>query len=84
MKCDILKVFEEFYRSGVINGISNKTYICSIPKKLNSCRVRDFRPISLVTSLCKIIANVLAKKLQVVLEILFLNVKGLSWQGGKF
>ena len=59
MKIDIMKVFEEFYRSGIINEISNETYICLIPKKLNSCRVRDFRPISLVTSLYKIIVKVL-------------------------
>ena len=37
VKTDIMKVFEEFYRSGIINGISNETYICLIPKKLNSC-----------------------------------------------
>ena len=67
VKTDMMKVFEEFYGSGIINGISNETYICLIPKKLNSCRVRDFRPISLVTSLYKIIAKVLAKRLQSVL-----------------
>ena len=67
VKNDLMKVFDEFYDSGVINGISNETYICLIPKKLNSCRVRDFRPISLVTSLYKIIAKVLAKRLQAVL-----------------
>ena len=64
---DIMKVLEEFYRSGIINGISNETYICLVPKKLNSCRVRDFRPITLVTSLYKIIVKVLAKRLWVVL-----------------
>ena len=67
VKADLVKVFDEFYRSGIINGISNETYICLIPKKLNSCRVGDFRPISLVTSLYKIIAKVLAKRLQAVL-----------------
>ena len=67
VKNDIMKVFDEFYGSGIINGITNETYICLIPKKLNSFRVRDFRPISLVTSLYKIIAKVLAKRLQAVL-----------------
>ena len=51
VKSDIMKVFEEFYKSGIINGITNETFICLIPKKLNSCRVKDFRPISLVTSM---------------------------------
>ena len=67
VKGDIMKVFEEFYGSGIINAITNETYLCLIPKKLNSCRVKDFRPISLVTSLYKIIAKVLAKRLQMVL-----------------
>ena len=67
VKTDIMKVFKEFYKSGIINGITNETYICLIPKKLNSCRVKDFRPISLVTCLYKVIAKVLAKRLQTVL-----------------
>ena len=67
VKVDILKIFEEFHRTGIINGITNETYICLIPKKINSCRIRDFRPISLVTSLYKIIAKVLARRLQAVL-----------------
>ena len=67
VKNDIIKVFQEFYTSDIINAISNETYICLIPKKSNSCRVRDFRPISLMTSLYKIIAKVLAKRLQTVL-----------------
>ena len=67
VKSDIMKVFDEFYSSGIINGITNETYIYLILKKLNSCRVKDFRPISLVSSLYKIIAKVLAKRLQFVL-----------------
>ena len=67
VKNNIMKVFEEFYRLGIINGIINKTYICLIPKKLNSCWVKDFKPISLMTRLYKIIAKVLAKRLQAVL-----------------
>ena len=63
VKGDLLKVFKEFHTSGIINGISNETYICLIPKKMNSCQIRDFKPISLVTSLYKIIAKVLAKRL---------------------
>ena len=66
VKHDIMKVFEEFHQSGIINGITNETHICLIPKKLNSCRIKDYRPISLVTSLYKIIAKVLAKRLQSV------------------
>ena len=63
-----MKVFEEFHESGIINGVTNETYICLIPKKLNSCRIKDFRPISLVTSLYKIIAKVLSIRLKAVLS----------------
>ena len=72
-----MKVFEEFYKSGIINGITNETYICLIPKKHNSCWVKDFRPISLVTCLYKVIAKVLAKRLQTVLgETIFKSQGG--------
>ena len=50
IKSDLIKVFNEFHESGIINGVTNETYICLIPKKLNSCRIKDFRPTSLVTS----------------------------------
>ena len=49
-----MKVFHEFERDEIIHGVTNETYICLIPKKRNSARVKDFRPISLVTSLYKI------------------------------
>ena len=84
VKNDIMKVFKEFYRSRVINGITNETYICLIPKKLNSCRVKDFRPISLVSILYNIIAKVLARRLQSVLEDTISNLKGHSWQEDKY
>ena len=73
-----MKVFAEFYRTGIINGITNKTYICLIPKKLNSCQVKDFKPISLVTSLYKIIAKVLAKRLQLILGETISETQGAS------
>lgn len=40
-----MKVFEEFYEGGIVNGITNETYICLIPEKQDSVKVRDFRPI---------------------------------------
>ena len=64
---DMVKVFREFSQDGIIHGVTNEIYICLIPKKLNSCRVEDFRLISLVTSLYKIIAKVLSLRLREVL-----------------
>ncbi|XP_062118257.1 uncharacterized protein LOC133831865 [Humulus lupulus] len=47
MKNDLLDVFHGFFKDGVIHGRTNETFIWLIPKKLNSCRVRDYKPISL-------------------------------------
>ena len=68
MKEDILRVLFEFAKDGIIHGVTNETYICLIPKKANSSKVKDFRPISLVTSLYKIISKVLSNRLKGVLE----------------
>ena len=67
MKDDVLRVFCEFVKDGVIHGVTNETYVCLIPKKANSSKVKDFRPISLITSLYKIIAKVLSSRLKQVL-----------------
>ncbi|PON66610.1 hypothetical protein PanWU01x14_108520 [Parasponia andersonii] len=68
IKQDSTKVLQEFRRDGIINGLTNETYICLIPKKISSRKVKDFRLISLVTSLYKIIFKVLSLSLKHVLE----------------
>ena len=62
-----MEVFREFFDSGVVNAKTNATFICLIPKKLNSISVKDFRPISLVTSLYKVLAKILSLRLKRVL-----------------
>lgn len=41
VKGDLLKVFQKFYRNGVINSAMNHTFLCLIPKKTNSRRLKD-------------------------------------------
>ena len=67
IKDDLLKVFKEFYDNGVVNARTNATYICLIPKKVNSISIKDFRPISLVSSSYKILAKVLSLRLKEIL-----------------
>ena len=67
MKDDIMRVFWEFVKDGIIHDVTNATYICLIPKKANSSKVKDFRPTSLVTSLYKIFVKVLSMRLKGVL-----------------
>lgn len=77
VKNDLVEVLEECHSNGVINGITNETYIALIPKKINSCKISDFRPKSLVTSLYKIIAKVLVSRLKNVWRVGFRRRKGL-------
>ena len=67
IKKDVLGVFDEFFNNGIINACTNSTYICLIPKKLSSLKLKDYRPISFVTSLYKILAKVLSLRLRDVL-----------------
>ena len=58
-----MKVFSEFHRSGVVNQSTNATFIALVPKKSQTKRMSNFRPINLVTCLYKVIATVLSGRL---------------------
>lgn len=62
------KVFEEFFETGIVGKSTNSAFITLVPKKERSKKARDFRPISLVTSLYKILSKVLANRLAIVLS----------------
>jgi hypothetical protein len=48
----------------------NASFIALIPKKQNASNIRDFQPISLIGSVYKLLAKVLANRLRVVLDSL--------------
>lgn len=50
-------------------------------KKAGADNIKDFRPISLIESVCKILAKVLASRLQTVLLGLIFQIQGVSVQG---
>jgi len=67
LKVDVLRFFVEFYRNGkLVKGI-NSTFISLIPKVDNPQRLNDFHPISLVGSMYKILAKLLANRLCMVI-----------------
>ncbi|GAU12294.1 hypothetical protein TSUD_142030 [Trifolium subterraneum] len=68
MQGDIMRFMAEFHRNGKLTKGLNATFIALIPKVDSPQCLNDFRPISLVGSLCKIMAKVLANRLREVIS----------------
>ena len=60
-------VFHHFHVTGQFEKSLNATFIALIPKKAATVEIKDFRPISLVGEVYKILAKVLASRLRMVL-----------------
>ncbi|GJW73434.1 RNA-directed DNA polymerase, eukaryota [Tanacetum coccineum] len=65
---DVLEAVNHFLTHGDIPKGCNSSFIVLIPKVLNANMVKDFRPISLIGSIYKIIAKILANRLVNVLD----------------
>ncbi|KAA0047998.1 LINE-1 retrotransposable element ORF2 protein [Cucumis melo var. makuwa] len=63
LKKDLIEVFKEFH-GNCVNKCVNNTYIALIGKKNLYSKLTDFRPISLTTSLYKIMVKTLANKIK--------------------
>jgi hypothetical protein len=64
----IMEVLRDFHERGFFEKSLNALFIFLIPKILGAIVLKDFRPISLVGGIYKIIAKVLANRLKTVLE----------------
>lgn len=76
---DYLYVFfkEYFHDNGVIGGQLRASFIALILKKEGALSIKNFQPISLIGSLYKILANVLANRLRkVLLEVIISSKQG--------
>ena len=60
-------MFNEFHLNGKLNACIKENFVCLIPKKEDSIHVKDYRPISLTTSMYKILSKVLAERLRRVM-----------------
>jgi hypothetical protein len=65
---DVLGFFEKVYEHGTFAHSLNAIFVALIPKTHNASNIRDFRPISLIGSVYKILAKVLANQLKRVLD----------------
>ena len=68
MKTDIMNVFHSLHAHAVFEKSLNATFLALIPKENDTVDVKDFRPISLVGGLYKIIAKVLANRIRRVAQ----------------
>ncbi|XP_026420298.1 uncharacterized protein LOC113316301 [Papaver somniferum] len=62
-----MKVVEEFQQKEKLDWRINCSFICLLPKKDQIGSPQDFRPISLVSSVYKVISKVLTQRLKTVL-----------------
>ena len=60
--------FEHFHWHYVFERSMNASFLTLIPKKSNALNITDFRPISLVGSMHKLLSKVLANQLRAVLD----------------
>ena len=72
----------DFHKECIFEKSLNATFLCLIPKKLSAVNIRDFRPISLVGSLYKLLSKVLAHRLRCILDKLISNSQN-SFVGGR-
>ena len=69
LKYDIVSAVHQFYSTAFIDGGSNSSFITLIPKVNDPIYFPDFRPISLIGCLYKIIAKLLSTRLQKVINV---------------
>ena len=76
-----MSFFREFYEHGKFVKSLNTTFLVLIPKKAGTEDLRDFRPISLLGSLYKWLAKVLANRLKKVVGKVVSKAQGAFVEG---
>ena len=64
LKAEIMAVFQNFHSQVVFEKSLNASFLALIPKEVDAVEIKDFRPISLVGGIYKIISKVLANRLR--------------------
>jgi hypothetical protein len=82
LKTDIMDIFAKFHTRGKFEKSLNATFVSLIPKKTGAMDVKDFRPISLVGGIYKIISKVLANRFKFVVDKIISNTQN-AFIGGR-
>ncbi|GMP67170.1 hypothetical protein CsSME_00027250 [Camellia sinensis var. sinensis] len=67
MKGDIMEFIKQFHDNGVLGNGINCSFVTLVPKVDSPESVKDFRPISLISFIYKVLSKVLARRMKVVL-----------------
>lgn len=84
MKADVIDVFDDFYRPGSFVKAINTTFLVLIHKVEGANDIKDFRLISLVGCICKLISKVLARRMSRVLGEVVGESQMHLWREDKF
>ncbi|GKU98552.1 hypothetical protein SLEP1_g11544 [Rubroshorea leprosula] len=68
IKADVVRFLQEFQANGKLVRGLNTSFVVLVPKVENPVRIEEYRPISLVGAMYKILAKLLANRLKKVLE----------------
>jgi len=73
LKDDVIRFIVEFHRNGRLTKGINNTFIALIPKVVSPQRLNDFKPISLVGSMYKILSKLLGNRLRLIMGSVILD-----------
>jgi hypothetical protein len=79
---DVMDFFGEVHTYCKFEKSLNTTFLSLIPKKVDATNIRDFRPISLIGSIYKLLSKVLANHLKLVLDKVIFESQN-SFVGGR-
>jgi len=65
-----MSMFSEFHTNGKFVTSLNATFIALIPKRSHAQNIKDYRPISSVSCIYKLLSKVLARRLRDVISSL--------------
>lgn len=84
IKAEVLEFFQDFHQNGRLTKGINATFVALIPKVDGASNFKDFRPISMVGWLYKLLSKVLANRFKKVIPKFVGELNQLSWEGDKF